>query len=203
MSTSNPTSTRGAPEGIRVLIAFLNTEDFRTGADALREPRDLRDWLLRHGLLEASVTPSWAELSRALDVRDGLRALLAAHLGGVLDRHVLCQLDEAAEAARPRLRFHADGSDSFASEDVDEALGQLLEMLVRTRREGLWSRLKVCADEACRSVFYDGALNHNAKWCNRRCGSRVRSRLYRRSETYRSRPHRGVPRLPRIFRADD
>ena len=197
------TTHRGAPDEMRILVAFLNTDDVGKDSDALSKPRELKDWLHRQGLLAADVTPTWAQLSKALDVRDGLHALLLAHLGGALDPHVMHQLDEAAQEARPRVRFHEDGSDSFASEDFDEALGQLIELVVRTRREGQWDRLKVCADKACRTVFYDVAANRTTKWCSRRCGDRVRSHAYRRGETYRRWPHRSPPRLPRIFRTED
>jgi len=47
--------------------------------------------------------------------------------------------------------------------------------------DGTWSRLKVCANEACGRVFHDGSRNRSGRWCSMAtCGNRMKSRAYRR-----------------------
>ena len=153
------------PDEIRILVAFLNTEDVRKGTDVLDKPHELQDG----SDVKACCSRRDAhlkDLDKILDVRDGLRALAFTPVGGAIDKHAMRQLDEAARQARVRLRFHEDGSASFAAEAFDEALGQLVELIVRTRREGLWTRLKICADEACRVLRRRGQPDHEVVYAS-------------------------------------
>jgi predicted RNA-binding Zn ribbon-like protein len=184
---------------VLIVQAVLNTVDPKTGADELVQPKDLSDWLARHGLLDAGTKLSRTEVGRAQDVRDGLRALLVAHDGGELDQDAVRVLDEAVRSARLRLRFQGDGSDRFDTADFDLALGHLVTLAAMSRREGHWDKLRICANSECRAVFYE--FSHGrAKWCTPRCGNRLRARKYRRTDRYRQKPSHKAPRLPVIFR---
>jgi hypothetical protein len=69
--------------------------------------------LERHGLLAAGVRLGDEDLGKALDVRAGLRALLAADGGAEIDADAVHRLDEVAVEARPRIRFRGDGTYRF------------------------------------------------------------------------------------------
>lgn len=200
--TERVSAPKPAPGELEIIQAFLNTVDLRAGTDELTLPRDLSEWLARRGLLAANTKLSRTDVGRAHDVRDGMRALVEANCGAELDKDAVQRLDEAAGTARPRLRFHGDGSDRFDSADFDQALGHLIALVALARRQGLWEKLKICGNRECRAVFFDFS-NNPTKWCTVRCGDRLRARKYRRTERYRQRPSHKPPRLPAIFRELD
>ena len=46
--------------------------------------------------------------------------------------------------------------------------------------DGSFEHLKLCADETCRSVFYDRSKNHSGRWCSMAtCGNRAKVRAWR------------------------
>ena len=63
---------------------------------------------------------------------------------------------------------------------VKGALGQILAIAFLADLDGRWTDLKVCADEDCRSVFYDRSRNHSGRWCSMQaCGNRNKVRAWR------------------------
>jgi predicted RNA-binding Zn ribbon-like protein len=139
-----------------------------------------------------------ADVSRALVVRKGIRALLRANSGGELDEAAVDRLDQAAMGAHLQVRFSRDGSSRFESlsRTFDGALGYLLGILMSTRIAGDWPRFKLCADGKCGAAFYDHSKNGKGRWCKVRCGDRVRSSVYRRGDKYKS--GRGSSYVPRF-----
>jgi predicted RNA-binding Zn ribbon-like protein len=74
-----------------------------------------------------------------------------------------------------RVRTGADGSGGPA------ALARLLLITVEASTLGTWPRLKVCSSGSCRWAFYDRSPTRSGCWCSMRiCGSRAKSRTYRR-----------------------
>jgi predicted RNA-binding Zn ribbon-like protein len=48
------------------------------------------------------------------------------------------------------------------------------------QRDGSWARLKACANEDCRWVFYDQSRNRGGSWCDMAaCGNRLKNRDFR------------------------
>lgn len=193
-----------APGDLRIVQAFLNTDDLKGGTDELAEPRGLSDWLARHGLIGGGAAKlTKTDLGRALDVRDGIRALVTAGSREKVDADAVRRLDKVAQVARARVRFFDDGTNQFEADDLDEALGLLIALVVLARSQGRWPKLKICGDGGCRAVFYDFSSNGSTKWCTRRCGDRIRARTYRRGARYKERPHHSPPRIPRMFQPRD
>ncbi|MGH3665303.1 MAG: CGNR zinc finger domain-containing protein [Egibacteraceae bacterium] len=47
-------------------------------------------------------------------------------------------------------------------------------------RDGTWARLKSCANDSCRWLFYDRSKNRSGKWCTMNvCGDILNARAYR------------------------
>jgi predicted RNA-binding Zn ribbon-like protein len=47
--------------------------------------------------------------------------------------------------------------------------------------EGIWGRLKSCANATCGWAFYDRSKNRSGRWCSMEvCGNRTKTRAYRR-----------------------
>ena len=183
------TDPKPAPEELATVQAFVNTGRPEKTADELASPRELGRWLASHGLLKAGIELSEDERRRAVEVRVGLRALLAAHRGGKVDTAAVECLEPAAGSARLDLRFDDGGVPAGfgpAAGSIDDALGELLAFVATGRLAGHWPLLKLCARDGCGRAFYDGSQSRTSKWCNARCGDRVRAAAYRRTDWHKS-----------------
>src|ERR687888_295457 len=122
-----------------------------------------------------------ADLSRTIELREALRALLRAHNGAGPDPDAISVFNATAAAAR--LSLELDGGGRVALESygrgIDAALGQIVALVLREMLEGRWERLKACRN--CRWAFYDYSRNRSASWCSMLlCGNRLKTRSYRR-----------------------
>lgn len=173
---------RPAPGDLGIVQAFLNTENLQAGTDELATPSDLSAWLSSHGLLAPDAKVTSKHLQRALDIREGLHAIVAAHNGAALDAAAVERLNAACKGGRIEVQFDPEGEPRFeaATPKLADALGRLLGMVAEARIRGEWVRLKACAAGECRAAFYD--LSLRCRWCSHRCGDRVRAR---------ARQHRG------------
>jgi predicted RNA-binding Zn ribbon-like protein len=122
-------------------------------------------------------------VARATELREALRALLAAHNGGgSAPAQAAATLDQAAGRARMRLHFHGDGGAALVPEagGVNGALGRLLAIVHDAIAQGTWRRLKACRDHDCEWAFYDHTKNGSGAWCSmERCGNRAKARAFR------------------------
>lgn len=190
-----PADREPAPGALGLVQAFVNTHydlEHDHGADLLSSPRTLRDWLAARGLVERSLELTRADLRAALDVREGLRAMLAANNGAALDPDAVEQLNRSSRRPGVVIQFAPDGSPDFqpARRDLDGALAFLLAIVARSRLEGGWERFKACPGEHCGWAFYDYSRNQASAWCSMAiCGSRAKARAYRR-RNQRLRPRR-------------
>ncbi len=185
--TSQP---RPAPGDLAWVQAFVNTTVPERG-DELSGPQQLGRWLARHKLHDAGVVPSGDDFRRTLEVRAGLRQLvLATTLGREPDPEAVARLERATAGFSSGLRFDAGGPAGFASAagSVGDALGPLLAAVVAAQLAGQWSLFKLCARDDCRQAFFDASQNRTGRWCNVRCGDRVRAAAYRKTDRYTPRP---------------
>ena len=171
-----------APQPLRLVQEFVNSADLESREDELRTPEALADWLSSHGLLPSATAISPAEHRRAIDVREGLRAVLFAHNGGDPDPRAVERLDHAAARVGLRACFLPDGRPELmpSCEGAGGALARLLAIVTTAAAEGSWSRLKACADSGCRWAFYDHSKNRSGRWCTMAvCGNQQKARSYR------------------------
>ena len=135
-----------APGPLALVQAFVNTYDVEPRREELTSPEVLRAWLVDHGLLHDGEPLSDADLRRALEAREALRALLEANNAAIVDAASVTALNRIADGARLRVQFERDGRAQLAPVacDVDTALGRLLAIVYTAMAEGTWVRLKVC-----------------------------------------------------------
>ena len=176
---SNP-----APGSLETVRAFVNTRDIDDDIELFATPAALVGWLDEHGLIEdaPSVRAGAADLRRAIELREALRAHLFAHHGEPLADGAAQTLDEASRRARLTVRFTGPDTTDVepAARGVDGALGRLLAIVTHAIAEGTWQRLKACPAEACQWAFYDASRNRSAVWCDMRvCGNRAKVRGFR------------------------
>jgi predicted RNA-binding Zn ribbon-like protein len=174
-----------APGALALVQAFVNSRwDLeRELREQLGSPAELAGWLTDHGLLAAGSRVTRKELRRALEVREGLRALLFANNGAPPDHAAIERLNRALGATGLDLRFGATGAASFepSGRGVDGALAAIAGIVAASQLAGSWPRLKACPGPHCGWAFYDHSRNHSGSWCSMStCGSRIKAREYRR-----------------------
>jgi len=176
-----------APGELERVRAFVNTRDIESDTEGLARPAELRDWLVGNGLASAGIRVTRADVSRAMALREALRANLLSHNDGTTPPPDACRaLDEAARRAQVALCFDERGGASMqpAARGVDGALGRLLAIVHRAISDGTWTRLKACRDHTCEWAFYDYTKNRSGTWCTmEECGNRAKARSYRKRRT--------------------
>ena len=182
MAPGDSTPAKTAPEPLRLVQRFVNSVDLESGEDELTSPDALRDWLAERGLMEGGGKVSAADLRRALDVREGLRAVLRHNNGLPLDETRVERLDGAVRRAGVRVRFTPGRDPELVpdAEGVDGAIGQLMAIVASAVEHGHWERLKACPREECEWAFYDNSKNRSGRWCSMEaCGNIEKARAFR------------------------
>ncbi|MEY9845189.1 CGNR zinc finger domain-containing protein [Streptacidiphilus sp. MAP5-3] len=154
-----------APGPLRLVQELVNTLDVETGEDAL----------------EAFVGEG-VDVERVRDFRERLREAGMAHAGldipaGSLDIFIW-QLAAIPLVLAPRL----DGSMEFVPAPglppTELLFAQVAAAIAASGKD--WLRLKACAAEDCRWLYYDRSPAGRGRWCSMAvCGSRAKMRTYR------------------------
>jgi predicted RNA-binding Zn ribbon-like protein len=171
-----------APQPLYLVQRFINSIDLESGEDELHSPDALRDWLVQRDLMKPGESLSDPDLERALDVREGLRAVLRTNNGLPLDEEKVERLDRAVADAGVRLRFRP-GADPELVPDatgIDGAIARLMAIVAAAVERGDWPRLKACPREECEWAFYDRSKNRSGRWCQMEvCGNIEKARAFR------------------------
>jgi predicted RNA-binding Zn ribbon-like protein len=164
------------------VAAFVNTADLEAGEDEWSSPAALGAWLGGRGLAEPAATPTAADLERAVQVREALRALAGVNNSGPLPADAIGVLDSVCARVPLTLRFGRDGAPSLepGATGVDAALARILAAVYTSMADGSWRRLKACAKHSCRWIFLDRSKNGSRTWCSMKvCGNRVKAERFR------------------------
>jgi predicted RNA-binding Zn ribbon-like protein len=182
MAPGETSQAKTAPQPLYLVQRFVNSVDLESGEDELTSPDALRDWFAERGLMDAAAPVSAADLERALDVREGLRAVLLQNNGLPLDQEAVERLDRAVGRAAVRVRF-APGRDPelvAGCEGVDGAIARLMAIVAAAVEHGRWERLKACPRDECEWVFYDKSKNRSGRWCSMEsCGNIEKAKAFR------------------------
>jgi predicted RNA-binding Zn ribbon-like protein len=172
----------GPPQGLERLIGFVNTNEPQIAQDLLRGPRETRSWLLAEGF-EATAELGHDDWAATIAFREGVRAAAAANNGYGVDAEAVAGLRQAIDRLGFTVRAGADASLEVASgTPAGRALAPLVGALMAAQADGSWARVKACARDSCRWLFYDTTRNRSRTWCtSATCGSREKAkRAYRR-----------------------
>ena len=181
-----------APGQLALVQAFLNTHyDLagETGGEVLQSADVLRSWLVDASLSTDPPRLSAADLRRALDVREGLRALAFANNDRPLDQAAVGRLRRASAGAHAEIAIEPDGPRFAPAEGagLDGALGLLFAITATAMLQDTWPRVKACPGRDCGWVFYDHSRNQSARWCAMKvCGDREKARAYYARRTRRT-----------------
>jgi predicted RNA-binding Zn ribbon-like protein len=174
-----------APGDLGLVQAFVNTRwdlDHEL-EEQLRGPSEIAAWLTERRLLEPGTELTTGDLKRALDVREGLRALLFVNNGAIQDDEAIERLNRVLGRTPLAVSFGADATPELTSRGrgFEAAMGSLASIVAVAQIDGSWLRLKACRGVHCGWAFYDHSRNQSGSWCSMStCGSRSKARDYRR-----------------------
>lgn len=189
---SNQSRKFKVPAEMANLYDFANTLDLRRfthhgvqhrQSDALSSPQELAAWMSERGLSRSGQRMTPAMLTTARELRTSLREFLQADTETRRsDQVMLRALTHATRhfplvaAARP------SGTLALvpAAQDAIAGLAVVVAEMHNAALNGNLDRLKMCASEECRRVFYDRSKPASRRWCvSTLCGNRAKTRNYR------------------------
>jgi predicted RNA-binding Zn ribbon-like protein len=178
---------------------FVNTYELQSGSwvEHFQTPDQAIEWMkareVVHGsLLEDARTkladdPEMAEriLGKIRRVRDSLRKVTyavaenrpapgpaLAEVNRALRAREIVELEPAADGIRVGHRHVGD--------PVDDALARLAQPVVQAIAAGHEDRIRICANDECRWVFYDESRTGRRRWCDMAtCGNRAKAARHR------------------------
>jgi predicted RNA-binding Zn ribbon-like protein len=187
------TTTINPRADLQTSLDFVNTcglthgrqfDDFGTTHQAV-------DWLqARTGLDPALVVESPVVLGRITRARSAYRELWDASAEGrpvadsairevnrVLRHRSVLELEVASgETVGAGLRL----ASRFTGDEVDCALAELAEPIVRAVGSADAGKTRICANDTCRWVFFDSSRTHQRRWCEMAsCGNRAKAARHR------------------------
>jgi predicted RNA-binding Zn ribbon-like protein len=180
------------PEELANLYDFANSLDLRhfthhgvqhVPGDAFTGPRELEAWMAARGLMSSGLKITPAMLEAARQLRAAVRAFLqsepAARRNG---KAVLQTLNQAMRMFPLLVEAAGDGSMKLrpAHDDATAGLAAIIAELHQGAASGALDRLKTCAADECRRVFFDRSKPGTRRWCDSTlCGNRIKTRTYR------------------------
>ena len=184
------------PVPLETAFDFLNTLELEDGAlvERLTSLDTVATWLANAGVVSDPTTitklgrtaKSRDEvLERVVRTRTALRDV--AHAVAHHEAPARSAVDEVnrALAARERVQLVAadDGvrlGHSHVGDAVDDVLARIAEPIVRELGYGREDRVRICANDTCRWIFFDESRPGNRRWCDMAtCGNQAKARRHR------------------------
>jgi predicted RNA-binding Zn ribbon-like protein len=186
------------PQGFGLLYDFANSLDLRhfvqggvahTAGDELATIEQLEKWMRDRALLASRSKLTRGDHRKALELREALRQFLCVappHRRGAGGAALL----NAAAANFPlTVRVSEAGKLELQPEQHGalSGLGSILADLQLAAENGNLDRLKMCASDECRWVFYDRSKPATRRWCSSAlCGNRQKTKTYRTRQRQRA-----------------
>ncbi len=172
-------------------IDFINTLQLEHGepVDHIGSTAEALGWLHGHGLIHHEAAEAEARDGATLRRIRKTRAALRELADAAFERRRPEQraIDEVNRALRDRevvqLVMSPDGlrlDHRHVGDPIDDALASLVEPIVREIAAGRPERIRACADDTCRWVFYDDSRTGRRRWCDMAtCGNRAKAARHR------------------------
>ncbi len=180
------------PDELAHLYDFANSLDVRhfthhgvqhAQGDELIGPRELAAWMSRQRLLAEGTKITAAMFDSALRLRAGIRAYLECNPAQRRkDTEAVRSLNKAMKLFPLVAEARGDRSMTLATSRRDglAGLSVVVAELYDGSINGTLDRLKMCAAEECRRVFFDRSKPATRRWCmSTLCGNRMKTRTYR------------------------
>ena len=175
---------------------FMNTLEYESGflVDHLVTFDDAAHWLTDRGFCHEDLAPASLAaygttedlaLEKVRRVRGALREVAdaVAHDRPPAD-DALAEVNRAIRSReRVELVKEADGvsvGHSHVGDPLDDALARLADPLVHEIQDGRSERVRICANDTCRWVFFDQSRSGRRIWCDMAsCGNRAKAARHR------------------------
>jgi predicted RNA-binding Zn ribbon-like protein len=178
------------PPELALLYDFVNSLDRRrfvqngvahAGRDELGTPRSLAAWMRERGLLRRREHVDADDHRTALALRKTLRGFLLDPPEHRRRAKAAARRLTAASRKFPLMLTVSDtGAVGLAPVPGANALGDVLGQMIGLATTGRLARLKTCASDECRWIFFDRSKPANRHWCSSSiCGNRLKTRAYR------------------------
>jgi len=179
------------PDELANLYDFANTLDRRhfvhhgvahVPGDELGSAWELAAWLSSRGLSGRGGTITPAMLQVALELRSVIRTYLASEPAARRSKDVLRSLNKVTGLFPLVVEAREGGTVSLrpARDDAFSGLSTIVAELYDGAASGKLDRLKTCASDECRRVFFDRSKPGSRRWCvSTLCGNRIKTRTYR------------------------
>ncbi|MFG1809211.1 CGNR zinc finger domain-containing protein [Streptomyces sp. NPDC049040] len=173
-----------APEGLALVQDLVNTVDLEGGSDELTSPDAAAGWARSRGLAGRGYDAG--ALADVLALREALRDVCAAHAGTDVPAATGEALERLLAAAPLRLSVDTEGRAAVGAAEgltgAAELTAAVAAAIAGATADGSWQRLKACAADTCRWVYYDRSPAGRSRWCTMAiCGSRSKMRAYRKN----------------------
>ena len=172
-----------APGDLELLQRFTNLHVHDDEGTHLDPPVELIQWFLAdRGLLPEGEWLAEADRETFLELRDAIRALIVGAEGATVSAVHAQAIDRIGLAAGLHPHFHGAHVPTLEPKGsgIAAAFGTIVAIAFVSAIDGTFERLKLCAAETCRSVFYDRSKNHSGRWCSMAtCGNRAKVRAWR------------------------
>ena len=180
------------PDELANLYDFANSLDVRhfthhgvqhVQSDELKGPRELGAWMSQRGLLLSGARITPAMFDTALQLRAGVRTYLE------IDPAERRKIGDAVRSLNKAMRLFPlvaearnDGVMALRAgrDDALAGLSVVVAEMYDGSVRGTLDRLKMCAAEECRRVFFDRSKPATRRWCMSTLGgNRTKTRAYR------------------------
>jgi predicted RNA-binding Zn ribbon-like protein len=166
-----------APGDLDLVRRFVNTLDIEDGTDDLRSPAAAIAWLEREGF---PLRVGGGQLRELVRFREAVRDLVSAR-GTAADQDAIAAFDAISGRHPVTVRFSTPAVLTSTSRGgADAFIERILGLVAAAEIDGSWDRMKTCANDDCRWLFYDHSRNRSRNWCTMDlCGSQAKMRTYR------------------------
>lgn len=172
-----------APGDLELLQRFMNLHVHDDDDRHVDPPLEMvRGFLVERRLLRDEERFTQADHQTYLELREAIRNVISAGTSQPIAQVDAETLDRIAVASRLHPHFHTEQAPTLEPQGrgVAGAFGKMVATLFVGAFDGSLEHLKLCADETCRSVFYDRSKNHSGRWCSMSsCGNRAKVRAWR------------------------
>jgi predicted RNA-binding Zn ribbon-like protein len=161
--------------------SYVEHGEAHSGGDELATAHGLESWLRDRGLLRRGGHVDGRDHRAAVELREAVRAfILIVPEDRARNRDAARRLTAAGMKFPLMLAVSDDGKVALEPAPGSSALGRVLaQMIALAGTDGL-ARLKACASEECRWIFFDRSKPGNRNWCSSKlCGNREKTRAYR------------------------
>lgn len=176
-----PETTKAPAQEVPVtaaaIVDLLNSRAYGIHADKLDDAERAREILRPFGQGEEDASPQRLELVRA--VRADLMRLVDAQ-DPADDAQDWAAFTGRTSGTAFRQDFSTPGQVRLKQVGGDPVIGGLTVAVAELVTTGRWARLRICANDECRMVFYDTTRSRTRRWHSYEiCGNRTNVAAYR------------------------